>query len=691
MEKLERYISEVLTGICLVFSVSAFSFSASAGNISSRDSVQTDAKVVFCGAKKIGAVMNMFDYASTVTQDTSDTRADLYVKWRIKTVKSNIILSVIPSLNVIKDNKEDLEEYYSSVTISKNSSNEEKLIAREGTIPHNKKTFPTMAQFFIPDIYSRTLFNENILSPFNKANRKYYKYGLFLSTDSNEYICFTPRKVNTQLVSGTAVTDKRTGRILEAQVSGEYDMMSYNIVMDMRKEGQPYPNKSDLIVDFKLAGNKVNSEIISLLLPPGQVTEGTQMDSLRPVPLTEVEKGIYSRYDSLLSVKSRKPSSSKKKTINHTAWKNIGNRLFNTFNTNLGPNNEFSFKTSPLLNPSYLSYSQRKGVIYRFDLKGNYLISDNSSFFFRTRMGYMFNKRQFFFDAPFILTYNARRNGTIGLTLGNGNRIRNSSIREQLLLMDPDSKVFQELDLDHYTDNYAKVNTTYNITDRLSTNVSVAFHQRSPVNEKDFLSIGQPTSYRTFSPMVEVKYRPLKDKGPIFTIDYERGIKDVFKSGIEYEKIEGDAEWMIPLAPLSSVSMRFGGGIYTNKDDGIYFLDFANFRDNNLPGGWNDDWSGEFQLLDPALYNISRYYLRSNLTFEHPMLLASYFPWAGRFIETERIYVNSLLVERINPYMEFGYGFTNRFFSMGVYASFKNWNFERIGCRFTLELFSNWN
>ena len=49
-------------------------------------------------------------------------------------------------------------------------------------------------------------------------------------------------------------------------------------------------------------------------------------------------------------------------------------------------------------------------------------------------------------------------------------------------------------------------------------------------------------------------------------------------------------------------------------------MDFANFRDNNLPEGWDDDWSGDFQLLDSRLYNESKYYVRSNITYESPLL-----------------------------------------------------------------------
>lgn len=48
-------------------------------------------------------------------------------------------------------------------------------------------------------------------------------------------------------------------------------------------------------------------------------------------------------------------------------------------------------------------------------------------------------------------------------------------------------------------------------------------------------------------------------------------------------------------------------------------------------------------------------------------MLLSRIPYVGRFMEIERIYINTLFVEHLHPYVEYGYGFTNRFFSMGIF------------------------
>ena len=140
---------------------------------------------------------------------------------------------------------------------------------------------------------------------------------------------------------------------------------------------------------------------------------------------------------------------------------------------------------------------------------------------------------------------------------------------------------------------------------------------------------------------------------------------------------------------LQTLNLRFGSGLYTRRDHNI-FMDFSNFRDENLPEGWDDDWSGNFQLLSSRLYNASKYYLRGNVSFESPLMAASFVPLLGRYVERERIYWSSLAIAHHHVYSELGYGFSCRFFSLGAFASFNGIKYKDIGCKFTFELFKRW-
>lgn len=638
----------------------------------------------------------MFEYSSSVSWENTAKESDVYVKWVIRKEKSNSLLRLIPSMYFLtKENDEYILEYCYTVWFNDPLKREGVRKLFSGTLPINSNALPTVTGFYTPDIYSETLFDNYVLSPFSTANKKYYSYSSYEESDSTVRISFKPKIDNTQLVNGEALTEKTTGKVTDLKLNGEFDMMTFSIDASMNDTIPDLPKNCNLTVYFNFLGNRIRSDIKTVFLPPKTFPEaadsGMTIESIRPMPLTDAEKAIYSRSDSLKLADSTSTAKSRmqKKTYK-MAWDIFEKNLLNNFKTSMGQNDEFSLRTSAILNPSFLNYSHNKGFRYRYDILGKYIFTDNSDLNFRIRLGYMFTKKQFFYDAPIAWTFNEKRNGTLKFTIGSGNRITNSSVHDMLVKMNPDSIRFQDMDLKYYTDKYGSLTLSYDVFRWLGLEMSATFHRRAAVNKKEFIEAGQPTVYKTFAPSLEVTLKPFLDNGPICTLDYERGIKGVLGSGVEYERLEGDISKVMNFSPVTSLSFRAGGGIYTDKSRDIYFLDFANFRENNLPGGWNDDWSGEFQLLNSGWYNVSKYYIRANVTFEHPLMFASLIPYFGRYIETERIYVNSLWVDKIHPYMEYGYGFRCRYFSAGLYMSTRNWHYQSFGGRITFELFGRW-
>lgn len=143
------------------------------------------------------------------------------------------------------------------------------------------------------------------------------------------------------------------------------------------------------------------------------------------------------------------------------------------------------------------------------------------------------------------------------------------------------------------------------------------------------------------------------------------------------------------LKTMRLLNMRVGTGFYTQRSTD-YFVDFANFRDNNLATGWDDDWTGQFQLLDSRWYNESNYYLRGHLSFESPLLALTWIPLIGRIVETERLYLSALSIEHHRAYYELGYGFKTRYLSTGFFANFLGGKHQGFEFKFTIELFRRW-
>ena len=244
------------------------------------------------------------------------------------------------------------------------------------------------------------------------------------------------------------------------------------------------------------------------------------------------------------------------------------------------------------------------------------------------------------------------------------------------------------MEMNKFNNTYIRAFNNIMLFDWLDLESGVVFHRRSAVNKTMMDYYHMPTVYTSFAPMMGVKILPWQ-KGPIFTFTWERGIKNVFSSNISYERWESDAQWKIRMHSLRTLSLRAGYGTYSLREQN-YFVDFDNFQETNLPDGWNDDWTGDFQLLNGSEFNRSNYYIRANATYESPLMIATWIPYVGKFIEKERFYINSVLLERTRPYFEIGYGFTNRYISVAGFASFKNSQFERVGFKFDFEIFRRW-
>ena len=240
---------------------------------------------------------------------------------------------------------------------------------------------------------------------------------------------------------------------------------------------------------------------------------------------------------------------------------------------------------------------------------------------------------------------------------------------------------------DYFNDFNTRLSLNYQIG-KVELTPSLRYHSRTAVSPEAVRADGKETKYNSFAPSLILSYTP-SPKWPTLSANYERGIKNVMKSNMDYEKWEFDASYTKRLQSLRTLSLRTGYGFYSNRRVN-YFIDYANFHENYLPDGWEDDWSGEFQLLSSNWYNTSQFYYRANASFESPLMLLTFIPKVGKYLESERAYAGFLLLDNTRPYTELGYGFKSRYLSLGVFVSFLSMSFQEIGCKFTLELFRKW-
>ncbi len=655
------------------------------------------------GAKNDSQILDkIYKYHQLHRNEIHNIQDNVYAKFRFNVEKRNVILWLIPSMYVLaKDPREYIRESYNNVTFKNEHDFDVNKQVVTGTIRKNRKAMPVIIEYNTPRIYDITLYDGYMLSPFNRINRHYYRYKQIRQSDGTTRLEFRPKLYNTQLVNGFAIVETETGRIIRTVINGEFDMLSF--CSDVRHENNDslalMPTQCTTAATFRFMGNRVstvfNSKYHQTKSLPDSIIEAesmTLMDSLRPVPLAESDKRIYEalaqRQREAEEAAAADTTEHKVNKWKHFWWDIVGDNLVTPLAAE-SKDKDAEFRLSPIINPLNVRYSGSKGISYKMNLSFHYKFNEHRYLSLEPMFGYNFKQRQFYFTAPLRMTYNPKRNGYAEIVWGNGNRISNSSVLDQINHEHGDSLSFNEPDADKFKDTYVKLTNNIMLYEWFDLETRLVYHQRTAVNKGLMIKYDMPTRYRSFGPALKFKFRPWLERGPVITVDYERSFKNVLRSNIQYERWELDGQWKMKIAGLRLLNLRTGYGFYTNKSDN-FFLDYANFCENNLPEGWDDRWTGNFQLLDSKVYNESNFYYRNNVSYETPMLFATWLPYIGKYIEKERLYFSNVIVQDTRPYFEIGYGLTNRYVSLGFFASFYNTKFQRGGITFDFELFKRW-
>lgn len=647
-------------------------------------------------------VNRIFNYRSSIDSTIEGYRTQAYLKYRVKTNRRNAALLCVPHLYTVARSKQKshLGENYITLTFHESQPIETEVNARTSTLRRHRTIMPNVHGYLTPNIYQTTLMSDHLYSPFHSRNQRYYKYTVKQVFGTNANVEFRPRANNTQAVRGNAIVDVETGRIIRCTILGEFDMVAFEIDLTMGEEGLAslLPSTCVLKTKFSFFGNQLRAIYEARYgvtpLPVDTLVEGIKvrelLDTLRPIPLTPDEIAIYAEYDSLRRSNTSDTTVVREKNfIKDFLWDVIGDNLLNRIKGRFDKDRGF-YRISPIINPLYLTYSHRKGLTYRITARAGYVFNENSDLYVRAKIGYSFKLNHTYFDIPLTYTFDDRNNGKVMLSWRNDELQASSTVLDQLKEKYGNTFDWDTLELDYFKHSRLALTAQYDLNPYIGLETGILFNQWRSVDKEDFKVMGKPTLYKSTALSEELTLRPLGWRGPIVTIDYERTLDGVTRDDMDYEKWEFDCSYLKPLPCLRSLSLRAGFGFYTTSTKDTYFLDFNNFREDNIPGGWGDEWSGDFELLHRNWYNSSPYYVRANATYESPMLLLSWLPLIGTITESERIYVSALHLSQIKYYMELGYGFTNRVLSTGIFTGYEEFRHFSIGLRFDFKLFDRW-
>lgn len=689
----------------------------------------------------------IFQFSPFYSRIIDEYKADLYIKGKVKVHKRNHLIRYVPSMFRFEKHINDyLMESLSELHYTAPDIYDRKIKAVSTTFPRNRGQITDVMDYLNMNIYSSSLMSDKLLSPLDKKSSRYYHYlldSIAGPPDCQRYkILIIPKFRGTQLVSGYMWVSDQIWTIRELYIEGVYDVIRFKVRVKMGEEGDVefLPVQFDLNLVFKFIGNHLEmdmgawlkyneikfyegaarrksqkkhrhdlTESYKLTCDSKQlITDKEKFNELRPIPLSALEDSLYRSYalrqDTLLRVPK------KKKNEHLEFWGELGDMLISSYNVNLSSMG--SVHCSPLINPVLLDYSHSRGFSYKQKFKYSRLFHDGRILRISPQIGYNFTHKELYVKADADWQYWPEKQASFEVSVGNGNRIYSSVVLDQLKQLPDSTFNFDQLELDYFKDVYLNLFHNIEIVNGLFIKAGVSVHWRylinnskvileKPLPDKDWAALrGIRSEYNSFAPRIRIEWTPgmyyymngrrkmnVGSSMPTFMLDYERGIKGVFKSTGAHERWEFDIQQNLKLSGIRSIGYRIGGGMFTKQED-MYFVDFANFARRNLPEGWNDDIGGTFQLLDGRWYNSSRQYWRGNFTYESPfILLKPLNRWLG-LVQQERLYGGILFMPHLNPYIELGYGIGTHIFDVGAFVSTINGQFDTFGFKFTFELFN---
>lgn len=691
----------------------------------------------------------IFQFSPFYSRIIDEYKADLYIKGKVKVHKRNHLIRYVPSMFRFEKHINDyLMESLSELHYTAPDIYDRKIKAVSTTFPRNRGQITDVMDYLNMNIYSSSLMSDKLLSPLDKKSSRYYHYlldSIAGPPDCQRYkILIIPKFRGTQLVSGYMWVSDQIWTIRELYIEGVYDVIRFKVRVKMGEEGDVefLPVQFDLNLVFKFIGNHLEmdmgawlkyneikfyegaarrksqkkhrhdlTESYKLTCDSEQlITDKEKFNELRPIPLSALEDSLYRSYalrqDTLLRVPK------KKKNEHLEFWGELGDMLISSYNVNLSSMG--SVHCSPLINPVLLDYSHSRGFSYKQKFKYSRLFHDGRILRISPQIGYNFTHKELYVKADADWQYWPEKQASFEVSVGNGNRIYSSVVLDQLKQLPDSTFNFDQLELDYFKDVYLNLFHNIEIVNGLFIKAGVSVHWRylinnskvileKPLPDKDWAALrGIRSEYNSFAPRIRIEWTPgmyyymngrrkmnVGSSMPTFMLDYERGIKGVFKSTSTgaHERWEFDIQQNLKLSGIRSIGYRIGGGMFTKQED-MYFVDFANFARRNLPEGWNDDIGGTFQLLDGRWYNSSRQYWRGNFTYESPfILLKPLNRWLG-LVQQERLYGGILFMPHLNPYIELGYGIGTHIFDVGAFVSTINGQFDTFGFKFTFELFN---
>ena len=655
--------------------------------------------------------------------------AELYLKQKVEVRKKNLLVNLFPNMPQF-DNDENtyLSEYVYRVEHFYRRLPEVRRVAALSSFGRDNGEMDAVLEFMTPQLSGDRLFNEEYLSPLSAANSGYY----ICSLDEN---CRMPGKIkviakprydNIQLFSSAWFVVGTEDMVLyEAGMQGRNEQFGFTVTfaMDGSASGGFLVDSVALSIDYSFAGNNMLITADGVYgcrraVPYDGVEHGVKdycmgyvsqvshvggsglfPDTCRRIPLTHADSLFYRSKGVFAPLKEQAAASQRSATpLAGLLWR-VGDGAVSSHRLAWG---DSDLRISPLVNPSYLSYSSSKGLSYKIAMNLRTRLPAGCGLEVKPVIGYNFKYGEPYWNVRGVFSFAPMKRAAFTADVGRGSSLYSSEVLDYIKGSSYDSLRFDRLPIVYYRDFHVKAGFRVEPYNGFELLVGANFYRRSLYNSivpPEYNGLEFERYYRRFAPHLRVTWQPgmcycvadgrkmnLGSTAPRFAFDVEQGMNGVFGSRGRYTRAEFDVQYRCSVSSASSLYLRSAVGGYFNADD-IYFVDYVFLKNELLPLDKEDEMSGVFQLLDREWYCSADRYLSLNAGYESPFLFMQRVLPSVSFIKSEALYVNVLFISHLLPYWECGYGVETPYVNVGVFAGFGRMDFLKFGYKISFSLF----
>lgn len=517
---------------------------------------------------------------------------------------------------------------------------------------------------------------------------------------------FQEKEQKLEATKAKSKAQQKIDQMMQKPQLNNRETVKLNRLMEAEAKRNAPPEPLEIKSDIQVSQKQVNND-------------STYWATLRPIPLTELEKTSFLKKDSFLVV-SAKPEYQDSVRDSKRKFRMKHLLVGKTYNYSVDSLKKYERFTIPNLTaPTTLSFNSVDGL--RVELPFSYFRADSSghSISLHQEFGYAFAREKL--DAAFAVNFvtNSISRNLYNFSLGSTTADYNGQSGISAMNNDFYTLWLEENYKRFYRRDFVQFSYGRDLVNGLNMNAGFGYSENSPLENHSSYSFidyddkqiqpnipvnstlldGQLDQHQSFGGHLSLEYTPrhryrIRDnrkfyagsKYPTFSMLYRGAFSGIFGSDSRYDFLKLGIRQRLNFGISDQFSYTVQAGGFLNSKS-LYFDNYQHF--NTQPMGFMFNSSpNSFRLLPFYEYSTRKSFVEAHADWQSRKFILKQLPIIRNSTITERVFLNYLSTPDLKNYTEVGYGLMNLFLMVNVeaVAGFEDGKYRSAGIRVSLNL-----